>query len=89
MEDFYKELTDKLPKNILDTITNYLEKGLRPDSFISACIANDLMAAVAHHEDEYFRHLHDICMYLHWCIAGGGIVYGSYEVMARHMNKFK
>lgn len=52
-----------IPPNTIQTIKDYVERGLKPGSFIDAVLTNDLRTACARADIENRHVLYDIVMY--------------------------
>ena len=62
MINFY-EFKDKIPEHTKQAISNYIEYGLKPGSFLQYVIANDVHSAVRVADSENFAALGDILLF--------------------------
>ena len=69
------------PVHILASINRYVEHGLRPGSFVTAVLSNDLTGALLAGDEDSLRGLRDIMRYVHWEIPGG--CHGSKSIVER------
>ena len=73
------------PVHILASINRYVEHGLRPGSFVTAVLSNDLAAAFQTADDESYRGLRDILRYIHQEISS--TCWGSREKVEAWLKK--
>ena len=56
---------DKLPKSLRGGIKRYIESGIRPGSFLTAVIQNDLTESFARADENNIRRMFDIVKWLY------------------------
>jgi len=66
-----------LPDYTKDIIDAYVADGFPPGDFVTAVLANDLMEAFGHADDNNRAAMFDICCYVYNSIPGA--CHGSYE----------
>lgn len=65
----------KLPEPLRKGTKLYIEKGVKPGSFLTAVICNDLKEAVGQADDESLKHLRQILSFFYWEVPGS--IWGS------------
>lgn len=63
---------ERLPENLREGMRLYVERGIKPGSFLSACLANDFIGAVGTASDQSFEYLHSVGMFLYNELPGRG-----------------
>ncbi len=62
---------EMLPEHMRDAMRFYIEDRIKPGSFLTAVLENDLMEACARADHINLRRLHDFCLFLYNFAPGG------------------
>ena len=68
-----------MKQSTLETINNYVTKGLKPGGFVTAVLANDLMESIGRADSENRMTLFQIASYVYNEIPASS--HGSYEIV--------
>ena len=81
-----------LPDNLQDGMKRYIEHGIKPGSFLTACLENDFVYAVGKASDQTWEYLYDVAMFLYNELPGRGYPdcpWGSRKAVERHMDRMQ
>ena len=73
-----------IDKNIKDSLSRYVEQGIKPGSFLTAVLENDLMEAMGRADAINRYNLYDICTYIYNELPGR--MWGNPEKVKNHLN---
>lgn len=77
-----------LPENLRHGMKLYIEEGIRPGSFLTACLANNLVQAVGGASSQTWDYIFSVCDFL-WnelpAPAGENSPWGSHEAVKKYM----
>ena len=77
MQDRYKAHIDLLPEHMRDGMLRWIERGIKPGSFLTAVLQGDLFEALGQADDINRHKLFDYGAYLYNCAPSG--CFGSPE----------
>ena len=77
---------DLLPINLRDGMKLYIEKGIKPGSFLTACLANDLVGAMGRASSATWNYLFSVASFLYNELPARSDTspWGSYEAVERY-----
>ena len=81
-----------LPDNLQDGMKRYIEHGIQPGSFLTACLENDFVGALGVASNKSYGYLHDVGMFLWNELPGRGYPdcpWGNREAVERHMERMQ
>ena len=78
-----------LPGNLQSGMKLYVEHGIKPGSFLTACIANDFIGALGCASTQTFEYLHRVAGFLYNEMPGRGpgAIWGTYEAVDAHCER--
>jgi len=79
-----------LPENLQGGMKRYIEDGIKPGDFLTACLQNDLIMAVGFASSKTYDYLYGVTYFLYNEVPGRGsphCPWGSREAVLRHIER--
>jgi hypothetical protein len=76
-----------LPENLQDGMRRYIEDGIKPGHFLTACLANDFLGALGAASTQTWDYVFQVGMFLYQEVPGRGgsnCPWGSYEAVTKY-----